>query len=343
MSAAPTTAISHTFSANNSKEEIDPLQVYYSLLGVKVYIALWKWVSPFLLVLGGFGNTLSVLVLTRKSLRHTATAVFLINLAVVDTVLLYRSLMRGWLINMWEIDYLSKSVLGCKFLMAMAYFARYMSPWSLVLVSIERFVAVYLPLKHKTWFSRKRAILYMIALNVIFLCMTSFFYEIQHLSDEGKCTRKEKYENFWNIVWQRIHLMLASVLPFVIMISITIAIMIKMRKNKRATAGKSVSLNKMLIMVNIVFLICTLPAGISFAINGTLIERAKTLKDTANIYLLRAVTNLLTYLNSAINFVLYVLFGKRFRDELLRMFRRDNKVMDKPEEGTIISNIKEDS
>ena len=75
---------------------------YYEQLGLyKAGVLIWKVVPPILILLGTIGNSLSILVLTRRSIRVSTTALFLTVLACVDLLVLYSGLLRQWLIYLF--------------------------------------------------------------------------------------------------------------------------------------------------------------------------------------------------------------------------------------------------
>ena len=92
-------------------------------------------------------------------------------------------------------------------------------------------------------------------------------------------------------------------------------------------AGKEmVSMTMIILTVSLVFLVLTSPAGAFYIMESRLIEGILTLEDNARYVLFYTVVNLLVYFNSAINFLLYVLTGRKFREELFKMFGKGNKV-----------------
>ena len=163
---------------------------YDELPTVKTYTALWKYAAPILLLAGTLGNVFSILVLSRKSLRASATSVFLMTLAVSDTMILNTGLLRQWIKYTFELDIRNVSDSACKFHWAITYFSFYLSPWLLANVAIERFVAVFLPVKHKSLYSWKRAV---IAVSVTMVCLgliTSHFYFTYNLVPYVNCYLK---------------------------------------------------------------------------------------------------------------------------------------------------------
>ncbi|WAR07712.1 hypothetical protein MAR_017670 [Mya arenaria] len=67
------------------------------MMGVETAALLWRTVPPIILVVGICGNILTILVLTRPASRKSSTAVYLIALAIADTVVLNTGLLRYWI------------------------------------------------------------------------------------------------------------------------------------------------------------------------------------------------------------------------------------------------------
>ena len=93
-----------------------------------------------------------------------------------------------------------------------------------------------------------------------------------------------------------------------------------MRKQKELTASeaKNNDTTVMLIAVVIIFFICQVPALISRII-WSVIKNPTAFREL-HLFLINEVGNLCIILNSAINFVPYYFFGKRFRAEFRRLF-----------------------
>ena len=169
-----TTALDNHTRNDQSVELTSP--DFTELPAIKAVYALWSYVSPILLTVGLIGNSLAVIVLSRKKVRETATAVFLIALACADTLLLLTWNVEKWFRIGLGIRMRSYSLVACKVHAQATHFAGHMAPWILVLLSFERLVAVYLPIRHKVWFSRKKAILIILSLSLI-----CFLYDIHDL------------------------------------------------------------------------------------------------------------------------------------------------------------------
>ena len=65
-------------------------------------------------VFGTVGNVLSIIVMTRKSMRSNTMALMLTVLAVVDTLVLWVDMLRQYLNKIHDIDLRSFSNISCK-------------------------------------------------------------------------------------------------------------------------------------------------------------------------------------------------------------------------------------
>ena len=109
--------------------------------------------APPIVILGTIGNILSAVVMNRKSLRASTTSLYLTVLAVSDLFCLYMGLVPHWIRYKFNyyIGYVQNT--GCTTYWAVLYFAFHYEAWVLVSVSLERFVAVWFPTKHKILFT----------------------------------------------------------------------------------------------------------------------------------------------------------------------------------------------
>ena len=82
---------------------------------------IWKLVPPILIIFGSIGNTLSIVVLTRKSMRNSTTTLYLTFLAFSDILVLYTGLLRQWIFYVFEYDIRIVSEVGCKIHLCLVY------------------------------------------------------------------------------------------------------------------------------------------------------------------------------------------------------------------------------
>ena len=214
----------------------------------------------------------------------------------------------------------------CKLDYFLYYFCAHYSSALLVIMSLEKFVALYFPIKAKQICTVRTAKIVCSVSALIFAGFDSQFFFIidAYTDDDGYDTCKYKNENY-ELIFNRIDSTLYSFGPFAIMIIANSAIIYKFMKAKlkqkkqvgiATTQATNQALSKtatkgtvMLVTVSFGFVILTGPISVAYAITRT----PHPMVD--------AVTVILDYLNHSINAVLYCASGSRFRTELLKTVR----------------------
>ncbi|XP_074653587.1 cysteinyl leukotriene receptor 1-like [Tubulanus polymorphus] len=234
-----------------------------------------------------------------------------------------------------RVDIRSFGDLFCPIHTSLTYASRMISAWMLVLVSIERCIAVVMPLKAKLICKTKVMILTaVIASSVIIGGHGHFLVGIENINGT-RCSLDESsaYHKFFYTIWIYIDLSLSVVLPFTICCSCNCLIVRAIRKsqlrrkmmvkkgNGQAGKEKIDSLTAMLLITNVTFVVTTLPYT---AYNNNVKRR----QDFNELY--DSTMILVSYVNYAINFWLYCFSGPRFRKQLRsKVCRRHCFVHDK--------------
>ena len=349
-------------------------------LQYKIADYIWIYVSPVLLLVGTFGNILSILVLLRKSMRSSTTMFYLTALSFGDLFTLYTGLLRYWIAAFKDVDVRNESDAGCKIHTFLVYFSLDFTVWILVAVTLDRCLCVSLPFKARRICSLKRSrMVVIIIICALFLKNMHFFWTVQLVHTwEFRCDGATVSVNYFlDFVWPWIDFSTFCLIPFTIMIVCNIKIIYEMivsqRKisantdiyrpklltqfsntgtsgpsntlpqhgfcrqresvavsadtNKKLQTQRISSLTAMLLTVNCVFLITTLPIQI-FLIGEEywFPSDNRSNEQIASFSLGWAIVNILQYLNNAIHFFLYCLTGPRFRHQLKSIFNRNNQV-----------------
>lgn len=131
-----------------------PVSTYLEMAAADVIL---KYVYPFIVFLGTFGNMTSFVVLMRRRMRVTSVYFFLTVLAVADTIMLFVSAFKTWIrvLTGWELLVYSSAT--CKTVFFLVLFSQHMAAWVVVLVTIDRFIAVWFPLRATSWCTVRRA------------------------------------------------------------------------------------------------------------------------------------------------------------------------------------------
>ncbi|KAH3836759.1 FMRFamide receptor-like [Dreissena polymorpha] len=309
---------------------------HYKQLGLyKASILIWKIVPPILILLGTIGNSLSILVLTRRSIRVSSTALFLTVLACSDLLVLYSGLLRQWLIYLFDTDVRNLSEAGCKINVWLVYSSLDFSAWILIVLTLERVVSTWMPHRARTLCTKKTAFAFIIAVGVFILGINSHIlygigYKItqdeNYYPIENKCIEIDRnYAYFFENVWPWIDLCVYCAVPFVVIVIGNALILFKVlnsqKKSKSTIASrlaKKSSMPAMLFTLNIVFLLSTLPVSI-YTIGQAYWPKDLDDYKMAKLDFWWAVVNMLMYTNNSLNFLLYCLSGTKFRREVIRL------------------------
>ena len=311
-------------------------------------LLIWKVVPPFLILLGTIGNILSIVVLTRKSIKISTTmALYLTFLAFSDLLVLYTGLLRQWILYVFKYDVRHLSEAACKIHMWLLFTLRDFSGWILLAVTLERVISVWCPLSAKTKCSRKYAtalliiiLLFLLALNshVMYGMVNKGTVE-EHDTGTRSCSVIDtKYGSFYNLTWPWIDVCVFCLIPFSVIVVGNGCILFRVIRSQRKTKARSVpsintnqsrishrsgpkqsSLTAILFTLNTVFLFTTFPVSI-YMIGSPPWEESGTVQDYATLDLWWAVVNMLMYTNNSSNFLLYCLRGTQIRQEVKRIF-----------------------
>ena len=198
------------------------------------------------------------------------------------------------------------------------YFFHHYSSALLVMMSVEKCIVVYFPLKTKKNCTVKTAKWLCLIFGIVFAAYNSQFFFII----EGRLTEKNRIScvntgisDQYISIYHQLDSIIYSFAPFAIMGLTNIAIIYKFTKAKmalkRGTESTNQALSKsatrgtaILITVSLTFIILTGPSAITWAVTTKVTQVQRTV-----LFLLEAS-------NSAINGVLYCIVGTRFRTEL---------------------------
>ena len=305
----------------------------------------WQYGAPILIACGTVGNALSVLVMCRKKIQQCTMSLYLLVLALVDTSVLYVGLLHLYLKELYDYDWREFSNTVCKLHMFMIYAIMQYDSWLLVSVTMERLCAVLLPHKCRTIFTKRNMVISLVILAVVIASINAHFfatYELVEISDGSPrrvcvTTTKEHWE-FIHLIWPWIDFIVASLLPFLIIVLSNSAIIgrivhstFKRRQhlhsqNNAFSNSKMTTMTAILLTVTLVFFITTAPMAIYMIRNVSQHHQADA-EQKAYLKLVWTVLSLLLYTNNVINFLLYLISGRRFRREFTKMFcRKSNSV-----------------
>ena len=329
----------------NISDDSNLYEDYYmftTLPDFKASQVIWKVVPPVLIVLGSIGNILSIVVLTRKSIRNSITPL-LTFLAFSDILVLYIGLLRQWIYYTFDYDIRQFSAIACKIHLWLVYTCLDLSAWIIMALTLDRVIATWWPFRARRLCTRTCA-MKVVATIVFFLLIVNshFLYGMANKAhrdsngtvvDEEKCVPVyEYYFEFLVNVWGIFDLLKLCLIPFSVILVGNICIVVKLMKNKRrlttinetnirrrSSSAAASSLTVMMLILSTVFLITTLPISV-YITGDNYWGQTEEPQSLASLKLWWAIVNMLMYANNCVNFLLYCLSGSRFRKEAKQLF-----------------------
>lgn len=284
-------------------------------------------------IFGIFGNAISMIILSRPQMKSSINYL-LIGLARCDTMLIIISILIYGLIAIYTytgllFDY--KFIVYPKivrFLYPLSCMAHIATVYLTLTVTLERYIAVCHPLQARSFCTYGRA-----RLAVAIILIFSFFYnlpkfwEIEYYPETHwkynitiYCVYPADLRSNNLYITLYVHWMyffICYLFPFLALVIFNVAIYRRVRKANRDLQQLSrhqrreIGLATMLLCVVIVFLICNILPLVS-NIHETFLENPP-------VWLVQT-GNLLVTINSSINFIIYVIFGRKFKRIFLKLF-----------------------
>ena len=278
----------------------------------------------------------SIKVFQRASLVELNTSFLMRVLAVADMSALNVIGWDGWLSSLTGSNIAYGSDIGCKIVSYITDVSVSYPGWVLCLITLERIIALALPLKVTEICSRKRSIILLILILLI-ICAVFIFglfsnhSNVEFVFNDSNSHFEVKYNCYFNEYDWLYHwtsLLTRSFLPFTVLLISNIAILIlfyqtlKCRRRLGVTAdpGQLIFLTKLLMTNSLTYVLLTSPYVIYKVMPGW---DGFTSKDEwrGHMELEIAVCDCLLYINHSINFFLYCLAGNKFRNEFRAMVR----------------------
>lgn len=298
--------------------------------------------TPLIVLAGLIGNTLSFIVMKSKALRHKSYSHYLSALAVFDTLTLIIRQVRivdEYYYNKKGVNEVFKNFddFGCKIFHYLEHVAYLMSSWLIVLMAIERLIAVCLPFKKVVIRKQTGATLCICSLFII-VCLSQAFRLVM-IEQIGYGIHNCEASDVYLDLYTSLHVYfyqwtLTFVLPVVLVLVCNILVLYQIfkikrelrRKDKRhrhnRTSRKNHRTTCMLLVVSFTFIGTLLPLFTLTLIMDIAVRKmgseAWSLYTTLWPYI--ETCEAVSLVNYAANFFIYILSGKSFRFELRRVF-----------------------
>ena len=292
-------------------------------------------------IISGFGiagNLMSIVVLANRRMR-SSTSVYLIAQSVFDIIVLISLILFMALPSINQATHALETYSAFypylhPFAYPMALTAQTCSIYTTVGFTIERYIAVCYPLKAARWCTpqkAQRAVLLIVLASVLYNIPRMLEYKTVLYTNTDTNVTVARYvvtemganKVFRHVYFIYMHISVMLLIPFAILTFMN-TMLIRAVRRSHHTKGKvnqkqhkENNLTVMLIAVVIVFLICQLP---SIPDNIFMATLSADILSTPPFIKLTCIASLLVIANSAANFYLYCVFGKKFRKVFCHLF-----------------------
>ena len=325
------TASTMSFSANNATmSPAVPRPKYPEAIAAR---SMFLGYMPFIFILGTVGNMLSIRVLVKKKMRNNAT-VFLVALAIADTCALVFGGMRWWVMFLIGYDLGSTSTPICGTLYFLLFLSVHVSAWCVSSVSIQRFICVYFPVTARRICQTRNSVFAVGTIFCLFVILDSHHvYTYEAIPEKRLCIPKNQHAYFVRQIYTWIHFFSTFIIPgFILVITnfLLIRKLVATRKQVQTANDERKSrithvMTRMSISISVIFLALIFPVT-TFLIVEPYYSKSKDPHILAKLSLASTIAKLIYLTNNAVNFILYCISGKRFRDELKSAVCRRSRV-----------------
>jgi hypothetical protein len=298
------------------------------VLELKEIAKILAYLSLVISVFGFIGNVLIFFVYRRPIMKKTSVSLyFQVNVFVENFIVL--NMIRVSFIRAWQMDLRFVNDFFCKTAQYSVFAIGAISPWILVAVSIDRFLAIAYPKRFKLIYTEKFKSIYILSLfifNILLYSPQLWFRELRIIEEFNQTTNQTisieticYSENLAFIWW--FDLFNAALFPFLFMIIISscmVYVLFKSRKKFKSLVGKDKRKSSKdrkfaitLITLNLVFLILNLPVIVYSLVADYFIQL-----DPVSYGFYFYVSAIFYYSNYATSFLVQFLTNNLFRNEV---------------------------
>ncbi|XP_011875046.1 PREDICTED: allatostatin-A receptor-like isoform X2 [Vollenhovia emeryi] len=264
-------------------------------------------------ILGFAGNSLVVVVVAANPGMRSTTNILIINLAVAD--LLFVIFCVPFTATDFVLPYWPFGNVWCKIVQYLIIVTAYASVYTLVLMSLDRYLAVVHPIASMSWRTENHAIQAICVAWVVILALSAPAFVIHgEEADNGPsenqtaCRILEQYD--WTS-FQVSFFLTSYVLPLVLICIFYMAMLIKLWRGARVSAESRRGRRR---VTRLVFVVVGVFAACWCPIQVILVTKSLQVYPlTTATVMVQIVSHILAYTNSCINPFLYAFLSDNFR------------------------------
>ena len=313
-------AVNSTAETETEDTFLEEAETYMTYKMAK-YIAMYYFPAH----LGLVGNTLSFLVMIKPNNWKMSTCIYMADISINDNLMMCIDI-HTWFVSVINVHKWYQ--LECKLAAYFGFFTLQCVTYQILAMTADKYIAIRWPHKAVTYSSPKRAKIIIVTI-LIFVSI----YNLPHLFItelvKGKCYGYS-IKSVLTIVYSWSTFVLNGVSPFVLLIRMNYVIVKTVRNSRklfngdvpitgmetkqRAMKNAENQLTTMLLLITTLFLILLFPTYIRFVY--TAFVTSVTPSKLATSMFISELSYKLYVTNSGINFFLYCVSGKKFRNDL---------------------------
>ena len=313
---------SNTTTKDTFMEEVEGYTIFKVANFINIY-----W-FPVLIPIGLAGNILSFLVMIKPSNRKMSTCIYMGAISVNDNIMMCMCF-HDYLVYVAQIHRWHS--IECKINAFAALFALQNGTFQVLAMTLDKYIAIRWPHKAATYSTPRRAKMITVSL---YIC--AFIYNIPPFFLSGLISGQCFAYNISNVisrVYSWFSFVLNAVIPFTMLIHMNFVIVktvktsrkffttddtnTRMDSRQRIMKSAENQLTIMLLLVTTLFFILLCPAYFRFIY--LLFAKRDSPLEYVNSMILFEVSYKLYASNSGINFFLYCISGKKFRNDLKKI------------------------
>jgi hypothetical protein len=320
-----------TQPGNGGQSGGSPFVLFWPYLEFRVAWYINRYSLYVTTALAVFGNVSILATLTRMR-PVTSSGCFMVGLAACDLIAVC--------IKLTYLDLTGNNIriynIGCQLVLFLGNALEQLANWICVAMATERFIAIWFPLKVSTLCTKKNAGWTMLGLTVFFFAF-NFHYVLTNTEQESAlmtwdCLPLPEHLNFMKTVWPWINWATYSFLPCTLLFILNGLIIVGVKRagkrNQALTNATSTSQLKyqqqerqitiMMVTVSVTLIVLTMPNA-AFFIAEPYWNYYSSIQETVHYIFTYTIVYLLADFNHAVNFYLYFLSGRKFRNAFTRL------------------------
>lgn len=266
------------------------------------------------LIIGSFGNIISIVIFTRKEFIKQPTTFYLIisNIINLITILYLPFIVMP---KIWTI--LLAETISCQLFCGFMLVLGEMQSWVYSMCSLDRCITTVAP--YKFHFKNKSkfqlTLLFLFILIIILLCVPFLYYYREFKLESGNqtvCLFPQSIELNWVIIYFKVQFgLFRTILPFIITISASLITVFKLCSSKlnlnvrdRNDMNREIQFAKTLIIMDILFVVFRIPTAVNIFFQFNMLF-AYTF--------LYSIFALLGVFHNVFIFLIFIIFNKIYR------------------------------